>query len=1016
MEIDQKKIYDEIAGKLIDSFFNGYNGTIMAYGQTGSGKTFTMGNSMEAKEEIKGIIPRTIDEVAATYQVFRRIEELQSQFIFIVRATYVEIYNEEIYDLLASNGAQKFARNKSHALSMKEEKDGSIVICGVTEEKIDDKEMLYLLLEQGNRRRSVGSTAMNDESSRSHAIFTIIIEKNSVSDEKDFVCARFSFVDLAGSERLGRTEAVGKSMKEGININKGLLALGNVISALTDDTGKVTFIPYRVSKLTRILRNSLGGNSRTWMIACVSPVLADLDESLNTIKYATRARKIANTPIVNKDPQSAIITQLKQQIFKLQSDLSKMKRIIHQNGLVGQLNELEDDLTEETGSIPGPSKEKDRILSRRETTLDIETMGDTDYRLKQAEKEILKLKEQRDTVKKDLNEKNILYLKIIGRVAELRNQNQQLSDALEKSLAKLRGEAIEGVVEVAAAVLATSLKKDSNDEVISLVREVENLRLKLAEKSKYSSTLEDEYTKLLKISTKENELLVEKVREISELQRQLKKHERASISRDSNNYDIPLLTTKSNLTEGGSGLEDSNFAVDASTTQDQIVEEKDTEVYFKEKEENELEIKKLMENLVEKEAQLRSMMEIDRDEEMMEIEMLTEKEVASLDRLTDLEQQLMELQKERDDALKKATQDSTGNLRQSFEGDKHMDFLKKTARKNSEAFVNKEAEIVGKYKVKVSLLEQQIHEMKKKDNDSKQFDSKLKEKNEKIDLLMGEINKMKTQKIDLDKKLREGSQSLAKSKLEKQKEILNVKKELFKKSAEINRLKNLTRKQDLSFHKKLSELKKSGGALHFTKKNTKKVTSSTFEDIDLEGFSQLMTVFCQKIFEHVELESELEAQTNTLAKYHTKLDELFEEISRLEVQRQLSSEEEIQEEIGLIEEKQKEFEASMSSCEDTIKIKKSYIARMEADLEYLREFIDEGFASLLTFLSQDATNKEAFWEAALNVMMVELEGLKRTQVGGCASVKQAEADVAGFKKNFNDNRNAISNLEQEVER
>lgn len=1016
METDQLRVYEEIPAKLIESFFTGYNGTIMAYGQTGSGKTYTMGNTMESNEILKGIIPRTIDEVGPPYQVFRRIEEMQSQFIFIVRATYVEVYNEEIYDLLASNNGQKFIRNRSHALSLKEEKDGGIVICGVTEEKIDDKEMLYLLLEQGNRRRSVGSTAMNDESSRSHAIFTIIIEKNSITDEKDFVCARFSFVDLAGSERLSRTEAVGKSMKEGININKGLLALGNVISALTDDTGKVTFIPYRVSKLTRILRNSLGGNSRTWMIACVSPVLADLDESLNTIKYATRARKIANTPIVNKDPQSAIISQLKQQVFKLTSDVTKMKRILHQNGLSGQLTDLNDEDLQVEVQNEGLDAECGNRMTRRETMLDIETIGDTDFKLKQAEKEILKLKEQRDTLKRDLNEKNILYLKLIGRVSDLKSQNQELMIALDKTMGKMRGDTMEGIAEVAASVLNASMKRESNDELITMAKEIENLKFKLAEKAKYSTTLEDEYTKLLKVSTRENELLVEKVKEISELQRQLKRLEKSTISRDSNTMDLQLMMVKSNFTEGGSGLEDSNPGTDTTMTQDPVLDEKDSQVYLKEKEEHEAELKILMESLNEKEAQLKMMKELDREEEQREIELLTEKEIASLDRLTELEQQLIELQKERDEAVLKANQDSTSNLRAGMETDRGVDFSKKGSRKNSEAVVTKDNEVVGKYKVKISLLEQQIHDMKRKDKSSKEFDTKLKEKNDKIETLMSEISKMKSQKLNLDKKLREGSEIYAKSKMEKQKEILNVKKELFKKSAEISRLKNLTRKQDLAYHKKISELKKPGGSSHFTKKNTKKVTSSTFEGIDLEGFTQLMTVFCHRIFELVETEADLETQTSALVKYHEKLDELFDEIAKLEVQRQLSTEEELQEEIGLIEEKQKEFEASMVSCEDTIKIKKSYVARLEAELENLREFVDEGFGSLLTFLSQESTDKEAFWEAGLNVMMVELESLKRNQVTSVGAIKQMEAENFEIKRNFTEGKKTLTSLEQEIEK
>lgn len=192
---------------------------------------------------------------------------------------------------------------------------------------------MSLFLDRGSKRRSTASTKMNDTSSRSHAIFTIALERQNQKDKDDFTCSKFSFVDLAGSERLGRTGAEGMKMKEGININMGLLALGNVIAALTDDTGKVNYIPYRDSKLTRILRNSLGGNSKTWMIACVSPVLADMDESLNTLKYACRARKISNTPIVNKDPQSALIASLKLQILKLQTDVNKFKRIIHSENL-----------------------------------------------------------------------------------------------------------------------------------------------------------------------------------------------------------------------------------------------------------------------------------------------------------------------------------------------------------------------------------------------------------------------------------------------------------------------------------------------------------------------------------------------------------------------------------------------------------------------------------------------------------------------------------------------------------
>lgn len=162
---------------------------------------------------------------------------------------------------------------------------------------------------------------MNNESSRSHAIFTISIEQHIIEDlykantdgpsaipvqtpSEEFMVAKFHFVDLAGSERAKRTGATGATLKEGISINKGLLALGNVISALTEE-GKKGHVPYRDSKLTRILQDSLGGNSRTSMIACISPAEINFEETLNSLKYASRARNIKNKPIVNRDPNSA---------------------------------------------------------------------------------------------------------------------------------------------------------------------------------------------------------------------------------------------------------------------------------------------------------------------------------------------------------------------------------------------------------------------------------------------------------------------------------------------------------------------------------------------------------------------------------------------------------------------------------------------------------------------------------------------------------------------------------------
>ncbi|XP_030010963.1 kinesin family member 4 isoform X2 [Sphaeramia orbicularis] len=173
-------------------------------------------------------------------------------------------------------------------------------------------------LELGNSARTVGSTAMNAASSRSHAIFTITLEQRRGADRVDSVVSKLHLVDLAGSERQKKTKAEGDRLKEGININRGLLALGNVISALGDESKKNTFVPYRDSKLTRLLQDSLGGNSHTLMIACVSPADSNMEETINTLRYADRARKIKNKPIVNIDPRVAEMSRLKKQVQELQ--------------------------------------------------------------------------------------------------------------------------------------------------------------------------------------------------------------------------------------------------------------------------------------------------------------------------------------------------------------------------------------------------------------------------------------------------------------------------------------------------------------------------------------------------------------------------------------------------------------------------------------------------------------------------------------------------------------------------
>lgn len=357
----QEQIYSTCVSKLVEGCFEGYNATVLAYGQTGAGKTYTMGTGFDVAtaEEEQGIIPRAIAHLFGG--IAERKQRAQEQGVagpeFKVSAQFLELYNEEILDLFDSARDPDARHRKSH-IKIHEDASGSIYTTGVTSRLISSQEELIQCLKQGALSRTTASTQMNVQSSRSHAIFTIHLCQMRVCTRPDLVneavsglpdgappaseyetlTAKFHFVDLAGSERLKRTGATGERAKEGISINCGLLALGNVISALGDQSKKVVHVPYRDSKLTRLLQDSLGGNSQTIMIACVSPSDRDFMETLNTLKYANRARNIKNKVVVNQDKTSQQISALRAEIARLQMELMEYKtgkRVIGEDGAEG---------------------------------------------------------------------------------------------------------------------------------------------------------------------------------------------------------------------------------------------------------------------------------------------------------------------------------------------------------------------------------------------------------------------------------------------------------------------------------------------------------------------------------------------------------------------------------------------------------------------------------------------------------------------------------------------------------
>ncbi|XP_066558011.1 kinesin-like protein kif7 isoform X1 [Amia ocellicauda] len=288
----QEEVYSLCVQPLIEAFFQGFNATVFAYGQTGSGKTYTIGeaniSSFSADEQ--GLIPRAVAEV------FKLLDE-NDLHDYSVRISYLEVYKEEFRDLLE-------VETSSKDIHIREDDKGNIVLCGVKECEVEGLDEVLSLLETGNAARHTGATQMNPHSSRSHTIFTVAMEQRrggsrATNSGTHLLTSKFHFVDLAGSERILKTGNTGERLKESIQINSGLLALGNVIGALGDPKRRGTHIPYRDSKITRILKDSLGGNSKTLMIACISPSSSDFDESLNTLNYAKRAQNIQNRAMVN---------------------------------------------------------------------------------------------------------------------------------------------------------------------------------------------------------------------------------------------------------------------------------------------------------------------------------------------------------------------------------------------------------------------------------------------------------------------------------------------------------------------------------------------------------------------------------------------------------------------------------------------------------------------------------------------------------------------------------------------
>jgi Kinesin motor domain len=305
----QEEVYEHSGKPAVLSVLEGYNATLLAYGQTGTGKTYTMeGFKYDTNDPHRGMIPRAIEEI------FHYIESSDSSDSkFMVRVSYVQIYNEIISDLL------KFDRT---SLIIREEKKKGVFVEGLSEWAVRSHSEIFGLMEKGHNYRATASTKMNDLSSRSHAVFIVIVEQmNSSSEGNEIRVGKLNIVDLAGSERVRVTGATGKRLEESKKINQSLSALGNVIAALTEAKAR-SHIPYRDSKLTRLLEDSLGGNCKTTMVATISPAFEAFSESHSTLKFANRAKNIRNVAKINEDVDHKALLR------KYENELKRLRDVL----------------------------------------------------------------------------------------------------------------------------------------------------------------------------------------------------------------------------------------------------------------------------------------------------------------------------------------------------------------------------------------------------------------------------------------------------------------------------------------------------------------------------------------------------------------------------------------------------------------------------------------------------------------------------------------------------------------
>ncbi|KAL7618898.1 hypothetical protein Lser_V15G02121 [Lactuca serriola] len=429
----QKDLYDQVVDPIVKEALEGYNWTIFAYGQTGTGKTYTMeGEGGKSKNgefhEDVGVIPRAVE------QLFDTLEAQKAEYS--MKVTYIELYNEEITDLLATD-----EKLKKH-ISLMEDGKGAVFMRGLEEELVNSADEIHQILQKGSARKHKADTLINTQSNRSHSLFTITIQIKEISSigEEVIKCGKLNLVDLAGSENILRSGAREGRAREAGEINKSLLTLGRVINALVDHSGHV---PYRDSKLTRLLRDSLGGKTKTCIIATVSSSIHSLEETQNTLDYAYKAKSIKNRPEVNhKVTKSASVKELYTEIKSLKQELHATRE---KNGIyIPHDRYMSEEAAKKATSEKLELKSKELIdlqellIHQQNLTSELsQKLENTERELKQSKQDVSDLKDKLKQANETTKEKEYFILNLLGSEKTLTERAVELHSELENATSEV---------------------------------------------------------------------------------------------------------------------------------------------------------------------------------------------------------------------------------------------------------------------------------------------------------------------------------------------------------------------------------------------------------------------------------------------------------------------------------------------------------------------------------------------------------------------------------------------------